>query len=85
MAEEAQYFVVISHRTTREDPAGIVRRRSLETGGSEDEALGKDGVWRFTPAIAAWKRADLTDDLVEVTPDEAQRIIERLTTRWASA
>jgi hypothetical protein len=85
MADEAQYFAVINHRTTREDPAGIARRRSLEAGGSEDEALGKDLVWRFTPAIVAWKHADLTDDLVEVTPDEAQRIIERLTARWASA
>jgi hypothetical protein len=85
MAEEAQYFAIIDHRATREDPAGIVRRRSLETGGIRDEALERDQVWRFTPAIVEWKHADSTDDLVEVTPDEAQRIIERLTARWASA
>ena len=83
MAEESQYYAIIDYRATREDPAGIVRRRSLSSGGFQDEALNKDLVWRFTPAIAEWKRAESTDDLAEVTPDEAQRIIERLTARWA--
>jgi hypothetical protein len=85
VAEESQYYAIIDYRATREDPAGIVRRRSLSTGGFQDEALNKDLVWRFTPAIVEWKHADSTDDLVEVTPDEAERIIERLATRWASA
>jgi hypothetical protein len=85
MADESQYFAIVNHRATRDDPAGIVRRRSLETGGFQDEALNKDLVWRFTPAIVEWKHADSTDDLVEVTSEEAELIIERLTARWGAA
>jgi hypothetical protein len=33
--------------------------------------------WQFTPVIVEWERAESTDDLVEISEDEAERIIER--------
>lgn len=85
MTEESQYFAIIDHRATRENPAGIARRRSLDSGGFQDEALNRDLQWRFTPVIVEWKRAESTDDLVEVTGEEAEQIIEQFRGRWASA
>ena len=40
--------------------------------------------WQFTSAIVEWKRAESTDDLVEITEDEANRIIEQFRARWSA-
>ena len=84
MVEQARYYAVIDYRATRENPAGIARRRPLESGGFQDEALAQDLSWQFTPVIVEWKRAESTDDLVEVTADEANRIIEQFRARWSA-
>jgi hypothetical protein len=84
MATQITYYAIIDHRATREDPAGIARRRPLETGGFRDEALDRGMNWQFTPLIVEWKRAESTDDLVEISADEAERIIERFRAKWGS-
>jgi hypothetical protein len=85
MTDSLVYYAIVDHRSTRQDPAGIARRRQLQEGGFRDEALNIDLNWRFTPLIVEWKRAESTDDLVEVPEDEAQQIIERLRERWAAS
>jgi hypothetical protein len=82
MTVQTTYYAIIDHRATREDPAGIARRRPLETGGFRDEALDRGMNWQFTPLIVEWKRAESTDDLVEINEDEAGRIIERFRAKW---
>jgi hypothetical protein len=77
VTEKPEYYAIIDYRATREDPAGIARRRPLETGGFRDEALDRNMNWQFTPVIVEWERAESTDDLVEISEDEAERIIER--------
>jgi hypothetical protein len=78
------YYAIIDHRATREDPAGIARRRPLETGGFRDEALDRGMNWQFTPLIVEWKRAESTDDLVEISEDEAELVIEGFRVKWGS-
>jgi hypothetical protein len=84
VTEKPEYYAIIDYRATREDPAGIARRRPLETGGFRDEALDRNMDWQFTPVIVQWERAESTDDLVEISQDEAERIIERFRAKWAS-
>jgi hypothetical protein len=84
MAEQIKYYAIIDHRASREDPAGLVRRRPAEEGGFRDEVLARDLSWQFTGVIVEWKRAESTDDLVEVTEDEADQIIERFRARWGT-
>jgi hypothetical protein len=49
----------------------------------QDEALARDLSWKFTPVIVEWKRGKSTDDLIEISEDEARQIIERFRARWA--
>ena len=84
MADQTTYYAIIDYRASREDPAGLARRRPLDDGGFQDEALGRDLSWQFTPVIVEWKRAESTDDLVQVTEDEANRIIEQFRARWGT-
>jgi hypothetical protein len=84
MAARITYYAIIDYRATREDPAGIARRRYVESGGFEDEALDRNMNWQFTPVIVEWKRAESTDDLVEISEDEAERIIEGFRAKWGA-
>lgn len=76
------YYAIMDYRSTPKDPAGLARRRVLDTGEIYDEALNRALEWEFTPLIAEWRRAESTDDLVEVSEEEAGRIIEGFRARW---
>jgi hypothetical protein len=77
------YYAVIDDESTRDRPAGIVRRLE-DSDGFVDEGLHRDLGWHRTSAIVEWERAESTDDLVEITEDEANRIIEQFRARWSA-
>ena len=83
MAEIVQYYAIIGLSSSQTDPIGIARRRTNETGGFRDEALDKDMSWKFSPAIVEWKRAESSEDLIEIPREEAEQLIERLRAGWA--
>jgi hypothetical protein len=78
------YYLIMDYRSTEDVPAGVARRRWLDGGGFQDEVLTSAMSWEFSPVIVEWKRAEATDDLVEVSEAEAERIIERLRQRWSA-
>ena len=82
MTETIKYYAIIGRSGSQTDPTGIARRRTNETGGFRDEALEKDMIWRFSPAIVEWKRAESSEDLIEIPHEEAEQLIERLRARW---
>jgi hypothetical protein len=85
MSAGVQYYAIIDYKATREEPAGLVRRRTDDDGSFSDEALHRDSKWRFTPVIVEWKRGKSTDGLIEISAQEAEQIIERFQSRWGSA
>lgn len=76
------YYAIIDNDSSRTEPAGLVRRRVLDDGGIRDEALGRDLNWHPTPLIVEWKRAESEDDLVQISGDEASRVMNRFRERW---
>ena len=84
MAESIQYYMIIGRQGSRAEPSGIARRRTSQSGGFRDEALERDMSWQFSPAIVEWKRAESAEDLVEISDEEADRIIERFRARWGA-
>lgn len=84
MPQLTTYYAIIDDETNRENPAGIVRRVEDDDGGFIDEGLRVDLGWHRTPIIVEWERAESTDDLTEVSAEEAELIIERLTARWGA-
>jgi hypothetical protein len=83
MPPTTQYYAIVDYRGSMDNPAGIARRQTDDDGGFQDEALARDLSWKFTPVIVEWKRGKSTDDLIEISEDEARRIIERFQARWA--
>ena len=77
MTEEIRYYAMLLGGRTMENPSGLARRRLFDDGGVRDEALGSDFTWVHNPGLAGWERGDLTTTYVEISEDEAERIIER--------
>lgn len=82
MVEDVTYYAVISGSRTVHNPSGIARRRVIQTGGFEDEALGRDLKWARTSAIVEWNRDAMDFDLVEISEAEANQVIERFREKW---
>jgi hypothetical protein len=63
-------------------PSGIARRRIRGDGGIEDEMLRRSLAWEPDSLIAEWKRGDATEELVEISEQDAEELIERFRERW---
>ena len=44
----------------------------------------EDFSWKATPVIAEWERGDFADELVEVSHEQAERIVQYFRERWGS-
>jgi hypothetical protein len=78
------YFAIVDQAATRDNPAGIVRRHEFDGGGFVDEGLHRSLTWHRTPAIIEWESGDFPDELIEVTAQEAERIIAGFRERWGT-
>jgi hypothetical protein len=84
MPVKVSYYAMLLGDRTTENPSGLARRRVFDGGGVRDEALGRDLTWMHNPGLAGWERGDLTTTYVEISEDDAERIIERFRRKWGS-
>ncbi len=84
LGDEIRYYAIVDRWSTPENPAGLARRRRPATGGFRDEAIDRNLTWQFTPLIVEWERAESTDDLVEISEEEADRIVEQFRAKWGA-
>jgi hypothetical protein len=75
------YYAIIGGDRTIYNPWGLARRLEHDDGPS-DEALRKDFSWCFSPVIVEWARGDFADEMVEVSHEQASKIIEYLREQW---
>jgi hypothetical protein len=77
------YYAIVGQDRTIDNPWGLVRRLEHDDGPA-DEGLRKDFSWKFTPVIAEWEHGDFDDELVEVSHEQASKIIEHFRESWGS-
>lgn len=77
MSQKITYYAMVNDRSSRERPAGVVRRVESDAGEA-DEAFTRDFTWKRTSSIYAAERGDLQNKFVEITEGEAERIIARI-------
>jgi hypothetical protein len=78
MPDKVTYYAIIDDLSSRELPAGVLRRIYFETGGRHDEAFSRDLVWERTVLLVSAERGDLVNEFVEITETEANEIVERI-------
>ena len=83
MPHRITYYAIIGGNRTVENPYGLVRRLQHDDGPA-DEGLRRDFSWDFTPVIVEWEHGSFDDELVEVSHEQAEKIIEYFRGRWGA-
>ncbi len=83
MPHKITYYAIIGGNRTVDNPYGLVRRLEHDDGPA-DEGLRRDFSWDFTPVIVEWEHGSFDDELVEVSHEQAEKIIGYFRGRWGS-
>jgi hypothetical protein len=78
MRKAVTYYAIVDELSSRAQPAGVLRRRYLESGGRRDEAFTRDLVWKQSSSLAASEHGDLQNEFIEISEEEAERIVARI-------
>jgi hypothetical protein len=73
MAEQVTYYAIFDDNTSRDEPAGVLRR--FDGGDRRDESFGRDLEWQFSSLLHAAERGDTQYELIPISEDEADRIV----------
>lgn len=84
MAEEISYYAIVDDLSSRERPAGVLRRTKHD-GAAWDETFGRDLEWAHSSLLRSYERGDLTNKFIPITEEEAERIVERIRRSIAGA
>jgi hypothetical protein len=76
MAEGISYYAIVDDRTSRDEPAGVLRR--FADGDRRDESFGRDLEWKFSSLLHAAERGDTEYELIPITEAEANQIVLRI-------
>ena len=82
MAEEISYYAIVNDLSSIDRPAGVLRRIKSD-GGERDETFGTNLTWGRSALLYAYERGDLTNDLIPISKEEADRIVARIRSRVA--
>ncbi len=78
MPDKITYYAIVDDLSSRERPAGVLRRIYFETGGRRDEAFSQHLDWERTAILVSAERGDLQNQFIEITEDEANQIVARI-------
>jgi hypothetical protein len=78
MPDKVIYYAIVNDFSSRERPGGVFRRIYTEDGGKLDEAFTRNLIWEFSPSLVSAERGDLQNEFIEITEDEANRIVDRI-------
>ena len=84
MCDQIYYFTIIGRGRAQANPSGLARRRNI--GGHRiDESLRRDMSWGETTVIIEWDRGEeISRELVEISQEEAEALIERFRQKWGA-
>jgi len=77
MTDKITYYAIVDQFSSRERPAGVLRRVENDEG-EVDEAFSRNLKWEFSPLLYSAERGDLANDFVPIGEDEAERIVARI-------
>jgi hypothetical protein len=76
MAEKVTYYAIVGDYTSKDEPAGVLRR--FDEGDRRDESFGRDLRWQFSSLLHSAERGDTQYELIPISEGEADRIVARI-------
>jgi hypothetical protein len=80
MAEETKYYAIVDNASSREHPAGVLRRIKHDDG-ERDETFGTDFKWARSALLYEHENGDLENEFIPISEEEAGRIVARIRQR----
>jgi hypothetical protein len=77
MPTKITYYAVVDDYSTRDEPAGVLRRTETDEE-QHDEQFGHDLEWTYSALLYSYERGNMDNKLYEITEDEANQIVERI-------
>ena len=77
MNENITYYAIIDELSSREEPAGVLRRVQKD-GGTRDEVFSGELKWVFSALMYSAERGDLANEFVQISEAEAAQIVDRI-------
>jgi len=77
MSEQFTYYAIVDDFSSPDEPAGVLRRIK-HGGGQRDEAFGRDLLWSHSALLYSAERGNLDNKFVEISEEEAERIVARI-------
>jgi len=71
------YYAMVDDLSTREEPAGVLRRIE-DADGENDEVFTRGLVWKRSSSLYAAERGNLDNKFIEISAEEAERIVARI-------
>jgi hypothetical protein len=77
MPPEITYYAIVDDFSTRQAPAGVLRR-TVDDEGRDDQAFTTNLKWEHSASLYSYERGNGDAEFFEITEDEANRIVERI-------
>jgi hypothetical protein len=77
MARKVTYYAMVDDLSSREEPAGVLRRVE-DAEGESDEVFTRELIWVRSSSLYSAERGNLDNKFFEITEEEAERIVARI-------
>ena len=77
MPTQTTYYAMVDDYSTREEPAGVLRRVEYEKA-EYDEAFTRALKWERSSSLYSYERGNGDVEFYEIGAEEADRIVERI-------
>jgi hypothetical protein len=77
MATKVTYYAIVDDLSSRDEPAGVLRRIEHDEG-ERDEAFTRSLEWKRSASLYSYERGNRDAEFYEISEDEANRIVERI-------
>ena len=77
MPTKITYYAIVDDLSSREEPAGVLRRIQHDDG-ERDEAFTRSLEWKRSASLYSFERGNRDSVFYEISEDEADRIVERI-------
>ena len=77
MPEKITYYAMVDDLSSRDEPAGVLRRIE-DDEGQQDEAFTRNLAWEYSWSLYPYERGNRDAEFYEITEDEANQIVDRI-------
>jgi hypothetical protein len=77
MPTKVTYYAIVDDLSSREKPAGVLRRIEHDDG-ERDEAFTRGLEWKRSASLYSFERGNRDAEFYEITEEEANRIVDRI-------